>query len=257
MKPVPTTTLPGGEKVPLLGMGTWRMGESREKRRAEVAALRTGIELGMTLIDTAEMYANGGAEEVAGEAIKDCRDDVFVVSKFYPHNATPERMAKACERSLRRLGTDRIDLYLVHWRGDVSLRETLDGFEELLRKGKIRYAGVSNFDLSDMTELFKLKDGPRIVTDQVLYNLERRGPEVDLLPWLRRRHRPLMAYSPLEEGLCPTASTLHSRRSPSGTARPRRRSRWRGRYARAMSSRYRRRAASRGSARTGEPPTSG
>lgn len=201
MKPVPTTTLPGGEKVPLLGMGTWRMGESKAKRKDEVAALRTGIELGMTLIDTAEMYAGGGAEEVVGEAIKERRDDVFVVSKFYPQNATPERMARSCEKSLRRLGTDRIDLYLLHWRGDVPLRETLEGFEDLLDRGLIRYAGVSNFDRSDMDELFRLKAGPRIVTDQVMYNLERRGPEVDLLPWLRKRHRPLMAYSPLEEGL--------------------------------------------------------
>lgn len=201
MKPVPTTALPGGESVPLLGMGTWRMGEDREKRRGEIAALRTGIELGMTLIDTAEMYASGGAEEVVGEAIKGRRDEVFVVSKFYPHNATTDRMANACERSLKRLGMDRIDLYLVHWRGDVPLRETLDGFQALIREEKIRYAGVSNFDVSDMAELFRLKDGSAVVTDQVMYNLERRGPEVDLLPWLRKRHRPLMAYSPLEEGL--------------------------------------------------------
>ena len=196
-----TTVLPGGERVPLLGIGTWRMGEDRGKRRDELAALRTAIELGMSLIDTAEMYASGGAEEVVGEAIAGRRDDVFVVSKFYPQNATPERMARACERSLRRLGTDRIDLYLLHWRGDVPLRKTLDGFGQLLEEGKIRYAGVSNFDVSDMDELFALDDGKRVVTDQVLYNLSRRGPEVELVPWLRKRHRPLMAYSPLEEGL--------------------------------------------------------
>jgi len=198
---LPTATLPGGERIPLLGIGTWRMGEDRSRRRDEVAALRTAMELGMSLIDTAEMYASGGAEEVVGDAIKGRRDEVFVVSKFYPQNATPERMARACERSLRRLGTDRIDLYLLHWRGDVPLRKTLDGFRDLLDAKKIRHAGVSNFDVSDMDELFALDDGKRVVTDQVLYNLSRRGPEVELLPWLRKRHRPLMAYSPLEEGL--------------------------------------------------------
>jgi diketogulonate reductase-like aldo/keto reductase len=196
-----TATLPGGEKVPVLGLGTWRMGEDASKRRTEVAALRTGIELGMTVVDTAEMYADGGAEEVVGAAIGGRRDEVFVVTKFYPHNATPKKMVAACERSLKRLGTDRIDLYLLHWRGDVALRETLVGFDLLLRAEKIRYAGVSNFDRSDMDELFKLEHGKRIVTDQVLYNLVRRGVETDLLPWMRRRRRPLIAYSPIEEGL--------------------------------------------------------
>ena len=197
-----TTTLPGGERIPVLGQGTWRMGEDAAKKRGEIDALRTGIELGMTLIDTAEMYANGGAERVVSEAVRDRRDDVFIVSKFYPQNATPERMRAACERSLKRLGTDRIDLYLLHWRGDISLRKTLDGFAALLADEKIRYAGVSNFDLSDMEELARLKDGvDLIVTDQVLYNLEKRGPEYGLIPWLRKRHRPLMAYSPIEEGL--------------------------------------------------------
>lgn len=202
MKPMRTTALPGGEKIPLLGQGTWRMGEDRARRRAEVEALRTGIELGMTLIDTAEMYADGGAERAVGEAIKGRRDDVFVVSKFYPQNATPERMRAACERSLERLGTDRIDLYLLHWRGEVSLARTIEGLSRLLDDGKIRYAGVSNFDVSDMEELAHLKDGiERIVTDQVLYNLEKRGIEYDLVTWMRKRHRPLMAYSPIEEGL--------------------------------------------------------
>jgi diketogulonate reductase-like aldo/keto reductase len=196
------TAIPGGEKLPLLGQGTWRMGEDRDRRRAEVAALRTGIELGMTVIDTAEMYADGGAERVVGEAIAGRRDDVFIVSKFYPQNATREKMRAACERSLRRLDTDRIDLYLLHWRGDVALRETLDGFRALLDEGKVRYAGVSNFDLSDMEELARLKDGLElIVTNEVLYNLERRGIEYDLLPWMRKRHRPVIAYSPIEEGL--------------------------------------------------------
>ena len=197
-----TTPLPGGEELPLLGQGTWRMGEDRDKRRAEVDALRTGIELGMTLIDTAEMYAEGGAERVVAEATQGRRDDVFIVSKFYPQNATPERMRSACERSLKRLGTDRIDLYLLHWRGDVPLRKTLDGFARLQREQKIRYAGVSNFDVADMEEVARLKDGLELVgTNEILYNLEKRGIEYELVPWMRKRHRPLIAYSPVEEGL--------------------------------------------------------
>jgi diketogulonate reductase-like aldo/keto reductase len=196
------TKIPGGESVPILGQGTWRMGQDTSRRKQEVAALRTGFDLGMTLVDTAEMYANGGAERVVGEAIADRRDEVFVVSKFYPENATRERMAQACERSLRRLGTDQIDLYLLHWRGDVPLRETLAGFDDLLAAEKIRYAGVSNFDVDDMEELARLKGGiERIVTNEVLYNLERRGIEWDLLPWMRKRHRPVIAYSPVEEGI--------------------------------------------------------
>jgi diketogulonate reductase-like aldo/keto reductase len=197
-----TTTLPGGERLPVLGQGTWRMGEDPRTRKTEVAALRVGIELGMTLIDTAEMYASGGAEKVVGEAIRDRRDDVFVVTKFHPQNATRQRMVAACERSLRRLGTDRIDLYLLHWRGAVPLRETLDGFNELLSAAKVRYAGVSNFDIADMEELGRLKGGlERIVTNEVLYNLERRGIEWDVVGWFRKRHRPLIAYSPVEEGI--------------------------------------------------------
>jgi diketogulonate reductase-like aldo/keto reductase len=188
--------------VPVLGQGTWRMGEDPKKRASEVAALRTGIDLGMTLIDTAEMYANGGAERVVGKAIAGRRDRVFVVTKFYPENATRERIAAACDRSLRRLGIEQIDLYLLHWRGDVPLRETLAGFGDLLEAKKIRHAGVSNFDVDDMEDLARLKGGlERIVTDQVLYNLVRRGIEWDLLPWMRKRHRPIMAYSPVEEGL--------------------------------------------------------
>ncbi len=188
--------------MPVLGQGTWRMGEDPDKRRTEISALRTGLELGMTLIDTAEMYADGGAERVVGEAIAGRRDDVFLVTKFYPRNATRERMRAACERSLRRLGTDRVDLYLLHWRGDAPLRETLRGFEELVDDQMVRYAGVSNFDVDDLEELARLKDGlRRIVTDQILYNLVRRGAEFDLLPWCRQRKRPVIAYSPLEEGL--------------------------------------------------------
>ena len=202
MSRIRSTKLPSGEAVPVLGQGTWRMGEDRSKRTKEVAALRTGIELGMTLIDTAEMYADGGAERVVGEAIAGVRDQVFVVTKFYPQSATRDRMAAACDRSLRRLDVEQIDLYLLHWRGDVPLEETLAGFDDLLGAKKIRYAGVSNFDVDDLTELARLKGGlERIVTDEVLYNLERRGIEWDLLPWMRKRHRPIIAYSPVEEGL--------------------------------------------------------
>src|SRR4029077_434035 len=178
------------------------MGEDKSKHASEVAALRTGIELGMTLIDTAEMYASGGAERVVGEAIAGRRDQVFVVTKFYPQNATRERMVAACDRSLRRLDVEQIDLYLLHWPSDVPLKETVAGFEDLLEAKKIRYAGVSNYDVAGMTELDRLKNGlERIVTDEVLYNLERRGIEWDLLPWMRKRHRPVIAYSPVEEGL--------------------------------------------------------
>jgi diketogulonate reductase-like aldo/keto reductase len=178
------------------------MGEDKTKRHSEVAALRTGIELGMTVIDTAEMYADGQAERVVGEAIAGRRDQVFVVTKFYPQNATRDRMAAACDRSLRRLDIEQIDLYLLHWRGDVPLKETLAGFDDLLEAKKIRYAGVSNFDVADMEELARLKGGlKRIGTNEVLYNLERRGIEWDLLAWMRQRHRPVIAYSPVEEGL--------------------------------------------------------
>jgi diketogulonate reductase-like aldo/keto reductase len=197
-----STKFPGGETVPVLGQGTWRMGEDKKKRASEVAALRAGIDLGMRLIDTAEMYANGGAERVVGEAIAGRRDQVFVVTKFYPQNATRDGMAAACDRSLRRLDVAQIDLYLLHWRGDVPLKETLAGFEDLLEAKKIRYAGVSNFDVDDMTELSRLKGGlDRVVTNEVLYNLERRGVEWDLMRWMRKRHRPIVAYSPVEEGL--------------------------------------------------------
>src|SRR5437773_6297659 len=196
MTRIGSTKLPGGEAVPVLGQGTWRMGEDKGKQKSEIAALRTGIELGMSLIDTAEMYAGGGAERVVGEAIADRRDQVFVVTKFYPQNATRERIAAACDRSLRRLNTEQIDLYLLHWRGEVPLRETLAGFEDLLEAKKIRYAGVSNFDVDDMEELARIKGGlERIVTNQVLYNLERRGIEWDLVPWMRKRRRPIIAYS--------------------------------------------------------------
>jgi len=221
MSRIRSTKLPSGEAVPVLGQGTWRMGEDRSKRTKEVAALRTGIELGMTLIDTAEMYADGGAERVVGEAIAGVRDQVFVVTKFYPQNATRDRMAAACDRSLRRLDFEQIDLYLLHWRGDVPLEETLAGFDDLLGAKKIRYAGVSNFDVDDLTELARLKGGlERIVTDEVLYNLERRGIEWDLLPWMRKRHRPIIAYSPVEEGLLAHAHPVLKRLAERHDATP-------------------------------------
>jgi diketogulonate reductase-like aldo/keto reductase len=195
-----TTTLPSGEAVPILGQGTWRMGEQLRHRAAEVAALKRGLELGMTLIDTAEMYGEGGAEEVVAEAIRGRRDQVFLVSKVYPHNASRTGVPAACERSLRRLGTDRIDLYLLHWRGAHPLAETVAAFERLRAAGKIRHWGVSNFDTDDMTELAGVADGGRCATNQVMYNLQRRGIEWSLLPWCRGRGLPVMAYSPIEQG---------------------------------------------------------
>ncbi|OTA40500.1 MAG: oxidoreductase, partial [Symbiobacterium thermophilum] len=200
VQPIPTLSLPSGERVPVLGQGTWMMGESRRSRREEVEALRLGLDLGMTLIDTAEMYADGGAEEVVAEAIAGRRDQVFLVTKVLPGNASRRGTIEACERSLRRLRTDRIDLYLLHWRGRYPLAETLEAFAELVRAGKIRYWGVSNFDTDDMEELTGLPGGAAVATNQVLYNLSRRGIEYDLLPWCRERRIPIMAYSPIEQG---------------------------------------------------------
>src|SRR5689334_22227813 len=192
--------LPSGSRMPVLGQGTWNMGEDPAKRRGEVAALRRGLELGMTLIDTAEMYGEGGAERVVGEAIAGRREDVFLVSKVYPHNASRRGVVTACERSLARLGTDRLDLYLLHWSGNHPLAETVAGFEALQRAGKIRRWGVSNLNTDDLEELWAVPGGNRCATDQVLYNLTRRGPEWDLLPWCRERRLPVMAYSPIEQG---------------------------------------------------------
>jgi diketogulonate reductase-like aldo/keto reductase len=191
--------LPSGENVPALGQGTWKMGESGRRRADEVAALRLGLDLGMTLIDTAEMYGDGGAEEVTGEAIAGRRDAVFLVSKVLPSNASRAGTIAACERSLRRLGTDRLDLYLLHWRGRYALDDTIAGFEALQQAGKIRHWGVSNFDVEDMEELRAL-GGEAVAANQVLYNLTRRGIEYDLLPWSADHHVPIMAYSPVEQG---------------------------------------------------------
>ena len=192
-----TVRLPDETDVPALGQGTWFMGEGRHPAAAEADALRLGIDLGMTLIDTAEMYGDGGAEKVVGEAIAGQREKVFLVSKVYPHNASRAGVAKACERSLQRLKTDRIDLYLLHWRGTIPLAETIDGFEALKRQGKIGAWGVSNLDVSDMDELASLPNGAGCAVDQVLYNPEHRGIEHDLMPWCVDRRMALMAYTPI------------------------------------------------------------
>jgi diketogulonate reductase-like aldo/keto reductase len=195
-----TVELPSGEHVPAMGLGTWNMGDSAAARAEEIATIRLGLDLGATLIDTAEMYGDGASERLIGAAIEGRRDEVFLVSKVYPHNATRRGTAAACERSLKRLKTDRLDLYLLHWRGSVPLEETVDAFIELRDAGKIRHFGVSNLDRADMQELWSVPGGSGAQTDQVLYNLGRRGVEWDLLPWLRERRVPMMAYSPIEQG---------------------------------------------------------
>ncbi|MCZ8547698.1 aldo/keto reductase [Mesorhizobium qingshengii] len=194
------TTLPSGEAVPILGQGTWKMGEDARRRADEVNALRLGLDLGVTLIDTAEMYASGGAEEVVAEAIAGRRAETFLVSKVLPSNASRTGVQRACENSLKRLRTDRIDLYLLHWPGSVPLTETVAAFEALKKAGKIRHWGVSNFDTDEMRDLALLPSGANVQTSQVLYNLVRRGVEFDLAPWSRQRGIPLMAYSPVEQG---------------------------------------------------------
>ncbi len=192
--------LPSGQAIPVLGLGTWRMGEDQRQRQSEIDALRHGLDLDISLIDTAEMYGEGCAEEVVAEAIADRREEVFLVSKVYPHNASRRGAIAACERSLKRLKTDYLDLYLLHWRGSVPLAETLEAFQALQQSGKIRSYGVSNFDVEDMEEAREIHGGTAIATNQVLYNLMRRGIEWDLLPWCRQRSMPIMAYSPLEQG---------------------------------------------------------
>ncbi|WP_233864194.1 aldo/keto reductase [Paraburkholderia adhaesiva] len=205
---LPHVALPGGERIPKLGQGTWEMGERAARRADEIAALREGIALGMTLIDTAEMYGEGATEQLVGEALRGLRDDVFLVSKVYPHNASESGVRRACEASLKRLGTDRIDLYLLHWRGSVPLDETVAGFEALVRAGKIRHWGVSKFDVDDMEELFAVRWGKGCATNQILYNVARRGPEFDLLPWCKQHHMPIMAYSPIDHARLPKHSPL-------------------------------------------------
>ena len=202
-----TVSLPDGTSLPALGLGTWRMGESARARSAEVAAVRLAIELGYRVIDTAEMYGEGGAEEVVGQAVAQAlregvvtRDELFIVSKVVPHNASREGVVAACERSLRRLAVDHVDLYLLHWPGPHPLRDNVAGFEHLRAQGRIRHWGVSNFDADDLRALGAVAGGERCAANQVYHSLSTRGPEFDLLPWQRARTMPLMAYCPLDQG---------------------------------------------------------
>lgn len=195
-----TVTLPGGETVPALGQGTWFMGESGSKRAEEIRALQTGIDLGMRVIDTAEMYGSGQSEELVGEALAGRRDKVFLVSKVLPSNASRAGTVKACENSLKRLRTGVLDLYLLHWQGRYPFAETVAGMRDLQAAGKIRYWGVSNMDVDEMEEFFAIPGGEACAVNQVLYNLTRRGVEFDLLPWCAEYHVPVMAYSPIEQG---------------------------------------------------------
>lgn len=220
-----TVTLPDGETRPALGLGTWRIGESAGRRRAEVAAIRSALEMGYRVIDSAEMYGEGGAEEVVGEALAGAlragvvaREDVFVVSKVYPHHASRDGVLAACEQSRRRLGLEAIDLYLLHWRGSHPLGETIAGFEALRAAGRIRHWGVSNFDRDDMTELAALPGGAVCTANQVYYSLGERGAGFDLLPWLQHRSVPLMAYCPIDQGRLagdPTLRTIGERHGAS------------------------------------------
>lgn len=202
-----SVTFPDEMPIPALGQGTWRMGEDARRRKQEIAALRAGVDLGMTLIDTAEMYGDGATETLLGEALSDVRDQVFLVSKVYPQNAGRGRIERACEASLRRLKTDCLDLYLLHWRGSIPFAETVEGMEALVAAGKIRRWGVSNLDRADMDELFRA-GGEACATNQILYNVTERGAEFDLLPRLKDRHIPTMAYSPVGQGRLPDSPAL-------------------------------------------------
>ncbi len=199
-----------GAMLPRLGLGTWRMGESRARRADEIAALRLGLDLGVTLIDTAEMYGAGEAEEIVAEAIRGRRREVFVVTKFYPHHASRAALERACEGSLKRLDIDAIDLYLLHWRGDVPFAETVATLERLAAAGKIRRWGVSNLDVADLEDLATIDRGGRVAANQVLYSLTQRGIEFDLLPWCAKRHVPVMAYSPLDQGAIASNAKLRA-----------------------------------------------
>jgi diketogulonate reductase-like aldo/keto reductase len=212
-----TVTLPDGETRPALGLGTWRMGEAAGARRTEVAAVRSALEMGYRVIDTAEMYGEGGAEEVVGEAVAGAlrdgtlaREQLFVVSKVYPHNASRAGVRAACDRSRQRLALDHIDLYLLHWRGPHALADTVAGFEALRADGHIRHWGVSNFDRDDMEELARLPDGARCAANQVYYSLGERGAGFELLPWLQQRSVPLMAYCPIDQGRLAGHGTLQA-----------------------------------------------
>ncbi len=199
---ISTTPLPDGTSIPRFGIGTWRMGERSSAAQAEIAVIKAAIERGVTLIDTAEMYGDGGAEDVIGRAMADlpsAREKLYIVSKVYPHNASRKGVVAACERSLKRLGTDYLNCYLLHWPGEHPIAETVEAFEALKAQGKIRAWGVSNFDVADMQELHSVPNGKNVATNQVLYNLSRRGVEFSLLPWQRERGISTMAYSPIEQ----------------------------------------------------------
>jgi diketogulonate reductase-like aldo/keto reductase len=202
-----SVTLPDTTSVPALGQGTWRMGEDARLRKQEIAALRAGIDLGMSFVDTAEMYGDGATERLLGEALAGIRDQVFLVSKVYPQNAGRGRIEKACEDSLKRLGTDYLDLYLLHWRGSVPLAETAEGMEALMRAGKIRRWGVSNLDTGDMQELLR-QGGGACAANQILYNVTERGAEFDLIPLLKSRRIATMAYSPIAQGRLPNSPAI-------------------------------------------------
>jgi diketogulonate reductase-like aldo/keto reductase len=207
---IPTTALPDGTRVPVLGAGTWHYAEDPTRRRGEIASLHAALDQGITLIDTAEMYADGGAQELVGEALAGRRDEAFVVDKVLPSNASRRGTHEAAERALRRLRTDHIDLYLLHWRGRHPLAETVTAFEELQAAGKIGAWGVSNLDTDDLEELTGVAGGRSVATDQILYNLTRRGPEYDLLPWCDAHGVPVMAYSPVEQGRLLGEPALHT-----------------------------------------------
>jgi len=192
--------LPSGESVSALGLGTWMMGERPDRRTDEIAALNLALDLGMNVVDTAEMYGNGGAEKLIAKAVGHRRGEMFLVSKVLPQHATRAGTVAACNASLKRLNTNHLDLYLLHWRGSVPLEDTLAGFDDLTKAGKVRHWGVSNFDVDDMEELMALPGGTNLQTNQVLYNLTRRGIEFDFVPWCRKRRIPTMAYSPIEQG---------------------------------------------------------
>ena len=212
-----TVTLPDGETRPALGLGTWRIGEVADRRRAEIAAVRSALEMGYRVIDTAEMYGEGGAEQIVGEALDDAlrggvlkREEVFVVTKVYPHNASRDGVRAALDRSRQRLRLDTVDLYLLHWRGAHPLAETVAGFETLRDAGRLRHWGVSNFDRDDLTELAALPDGGRCAANQVYFSLGERGAGFDLLPWLQHRSVPLMAYCPIDQGRLAGDATLQA-----------------------------------------------
>lgn len=207
---IPATALPNDMSMPRFGIGTWRMGEHSSAAQAEIAVIKAAIERGVTLIDTAEMYGEGGAETLVGQAVAGVREGLFIVSKVYPHNASKKGAIAACERSLKRLRTDYLDCYLLHWPGEHLIAETVDAFETLKAQGKIRAWGVSNFDMADMQELVSVENGKSVATNQVLYNLSRRGVEFDLLPWQRERGIPTMAYSPIEQARLVDSPKLQS-----------------------------------------------